>query len=158
MAATLTMAECEALNDRARAIQRECNCDAQRALLDTASEAGLEDITPEDQQGGEDALIFQAPEGRLVNCWLVGAASGEIEEMGAGFDDQVERYAESRDEEADPHQPSVTESIQVPIYTCQRCGHKWTSRILTTPKRCPNCKDARWQEPYIRPRKEKASS
>ena len=29
-------------------------------------------------------------------------------------------------------------------YECKKCGHKWVSRILTTPKACPQCKAYHW--------------
>ena len=34
-----------------------------------------------------------------------------------------------------------------PSCKCQRCGHDWTPRIDTKPKRCPQCVAANWDRP-----------
>ena len=36
--------------------------------------------------------------------------------------------------------------VLVQDWTCKKCGHRWVSRILTTPKACPSCKAYRWSE------------
>ena len=38
--------------------------------------------------------------------------------------------------------------VKVVVYecTCERCTHKWTSRV-GDPKRCPKCKTPYWNRP-----------
>jgi predicted Zn-ribbon and HTH transcriptional regulator len=37
--------------------------------------------------------------------------------------------------------------MQLPTYTCLRCGHTWVPRVPHKPRRCPNCKDSYWDRP-----------
>ena len=34
--------------------------------------------------------------------------------------------------------------MDIPVWKCERCGHKWLPRILRRPKRCPLCKSPYW--------------
>lgn len=34
---------------------------------------------------------------------------------------------------------------------CLRCGHEWTPRIATRPRRCPNCTSPYWHKPLTTP-------
>jgi len=37
--------------------------------------------------------------------------------------------------------------VKIDKYVCERCGHKWISRIKTLPKFCPKCKSNYWNIP-----------
>lgn len=43
--------------------------------------------------------------------------------------------------------------IEVSEFSCERCGHKWISRLSgdETPLTCPSCRSAYWNRPRQRP-------
>jgi hypothetical protein len=51
--------------------------------------------------------------------------------------------------------PSITVSdnaMTLQQYKCERCNHIWLPRVEGFPRRCPNCGNSRWYEPYkLRP-------
>jgi len=86
MAQSLTQPEIEQLNEAARVAQvAEPTIRVVTALARAAGEAGLEEISAEGS-----CILYQARDGRLVNCWTEGPMSQEITEGGAGFDDQID--------------------------------------------------------------------
>lgn len=46
----------------------------------------------------------------------------------------------------------MAKPITLPRFACLRCQHQWHPRIVTTPKRCPNCKSSYWSKTPTRPR------
>jgi len=38
------------------------------------------------------------------------------------------------------------------VLTCNRCLHKWASRMVIEPKLCPGCKSPYWNKPRVRNR------
>jgi predicted Zn-ribbon and HTH transcriptional regulator len=43
--------------------------------------------------------------------------------------------------------PNRTSTFELPRLHCYRCHHEWYPARLVAPKRCPKCKDKRWDEP-----------
>jgi len=39
------------------------------------------------------------------------------------------------------------EQINLPKYTCERCGHSWIPRNNKKPSLCPRCKSYKWNIP-----------
>ena len=39
--------------------------------------------------------------------------------------------------------------IELPTYTCTRCGHRWVPRTLN-PRHCARCNSPYWDKPRVR--------
>lgn len=63
------------------------------ALEAAAREFMLEEIAEEDT-----CRIYQATDGTLINAWIEGVQSDNIDDGGLGFDDQVEWYVEKTED------------------------------------------------------------
>jgi predicted Zn-ribbon and HTH transcriptional regulator len=37
--------------------------------------------------------------------------------------------------------------VELPVFECLRCGHKWSPRKAETPLRCGACKSPYWKTP-----------
>jgi len=62
--------------------------DTPLSRLENASEIfGLKFVAEDD-----DCRIYEAVDGTLINCWIVGVETDQITDGGLGFDDQVEWF------------------------------------------------------------------
>ena len=88
METIMNRAEIDRLNTTAHMLTT-AGATVREALYHVADEAGLTRIATED-----NCEIYRDGNGHIVNCWLEGPGSAEIEDGGAGFDNQVQWYTE----------------------------------------------------------------
>ncbi len=93
METVMSQAEIERLNARAIEIGGE----PYEALMQVISEEELEPVT---ETEGRQTVVYRAHDGRLVNCWVEGVQSDQIEDGGLGFDDQIDLCRDDEDNDA----------------------------------------------------------
>lgn len=85
VAMTASTSEIAELNDAARMIQTTKALSPSDALCHLINIRGLEEVATDNE-----TAVYRLENGRLVNCWFIGAQTEEIAEGGAGFDDQID--------------------------------------------------------------------